>query len=109
MLPLFDPIQREFLSTEWEMGGRHLRLLIYCSPIFLFQTRDDMRRGDMISAASDSRWAFTLNMMALVLGLLGNLAWITYTIYLISIPSVPSVSYNVEYPTFANIHPFPMS
>ncbi|XP_031762211.1 proline rich transmembrane protein 1B-like [Xenopus tropicalis] len=80
------------------MGCSIANLLCCCFPIgiaaliFSIKTRDDISRGDMITAASDSRTAFTLNMVALGLGLVANLVWISYTIYALDMYGSPDSS-----------------
>ncbi|CAH2254343.1 proline-rich transmembrane 1-like [Pelobates cultripes] len=49
--------------------------------IYSCKTVDSMRRGDMIMASSESRTSFTLNMVALGLGIVGHVAWISFVIY----------------------------
>ncbi|XP_053546151.1 uncharacterized protein LOC128638298 isoform X1 [Bombina bombina] len=49
--------------------------------IYIIKTRDAVSRGDQASAASDSRTAFTLNMVALGIGIAVNIVWIAVVIY----------------------------
>ncbi|XP_063292095.1 proline rich transmembrane protein 1B-like [Pelobates fuscus] len=76
-----QPSYRDYL------GLSIMNLILCCFPIgiaatvFSCKVRESLRRGDMISAASDSRTAFKLNMVSLGLGIAGNLAWIAYVIY----------------------------
>ncbi|XP_053546153.1 proline rich transmembrane protein 1B-like isoform X3 [Bombina bombina] len=69
------------------MGLSIMNLLLCCLPIgiaaliFSCKTRDAVSRGDQASAASDSRTAFTLNMVALGIGIAVNIVWIAVVIY----------------------------
>ncbi|XP_063291489.1 proline rich transmembrane protein 1B-like isoform X1 [Pelobates fuscus] len=69
------------------LGLSIMNLLLCCFPlgiialIYSCKTVDSMRRGDMIMASSESRTSFTLNMVALGLGIVGHVAWISFVIY----------------------------
>ncbi|XP_073457724.1 interferon-induced transmembrane protein 1-like [Aquarana catesbeiana] len=49
--------------------------------VFSHKTRDAVRRGDSFAAGSYSRTAFSLNVAALVLGIISHITWISWTIY----------------------------
>ncbi|OCT71103.1 hypothetical protein XELAEV_18038012mg [Xenopus laevis] len=83
MIPAPQRIYKDYL------GCSITTLICCCLPIgiaalvFSCKTREDLIRGDMVSAAIDSRTAFTLNMVALGLGLVINITWIGFLIYYI--------------------------
>ncbi|XP_077312537.1 uncharacterized protein LOC143933498 [Lithobates pipiens] len=49
--------------------------------VFSHKTRDAVRRGDSFAAGSYSRTAFSLNVSALVLGIIAHICWISWVIY----------------------------
>ncbi|MEE6482116.1 hypothetical protein FKM82_013155 [Ascaphus truei] len=83
MMYVPQPTYRDYL------GLSIMNMLLCCLPIgiaatiFSCKTRDSVSRQDMASAESNSRTAFTLNMVALGIGLAINVAWIAYVIYAI--------------------------
>ncbi|CAH2318321.1 major prion -like [Pelobates cultripes] len=87
-----QPTYRDYL------GLSIMNLILCCFPVgiaavvFSCKTRDSLRRGDMISAASDSRTAFSLNMVALGLGIAANIVWVAYVIYVLLIIFIYSSS-----------------
>ncbi|KAG8547613.1 hypothetical protein GDO81_027942 [Engystomops pustulosus] len=65
-----------------------VNMILFCLPlgilalVFSLQTKDAIRQRDNVTAAQRSRSAFTVNVVALVLGLCGHIAWIAYVIYI---------------------------
>ncbi|XP_041426007.1 synapse differentiation-inducing gene protein 1-like [Xenopus laevis] len=81
-----QPVGRSYKDY---LGCSIVNLICCCLPIgiaaliFSFKTREDIIRGDMVSADSDSRMALILNMVALGVGLLLNVLSISIFIYYI--------------------------
>ncbi|KAM4652262.1 uncharacterized protein O3C94_014626 [Discoglossus pictus] len=69
------------------LGLSIMNMILCCLPlgiaaaIFSCKTRDDLSRGDIATAATNSRTSFTLNMVALGLGIAINIVWIGVVIY----------------------------
>ncbi|KAM5132233.1 interferon-induced transmembrane protein 1-like [Mantella aurantiaca] len=61
--------------------------------VFSAKTRDSVRHRDFTSAASNSHIAFSLNITALVLGLITHICWISWLIYY-------SVTYSKSYSSY---------
>ncbi|KAM5132234.1 synapse differentiation-inducing gene protein 1-like [Mantella aurantiaca] len=80
------------------LGLSIMNMICCCFPlgiaalIFSIQTRDAVSRQDAASAAANSRTAFTLNMVALGIGIAIHVIWIAYVIY-VSVVVSSTVSY----------------
>ncbi|XP_053307633.1 proline rich transmembrane protein 1B-like [Spea bombifrons] len=73
------------------LGLSIFNLICCCLPlgiaalVYSCKTRDSLARGDMVSASSESRTTFTLNMVALGIGITVNIIWIALVSYYTSI------------------------
>ncbi|XP_040183049.1 synapse differentiation-inducing gene protein 1-like [Rana temporaria] len=81
------------------LGLSIMNMICCCLPIgiaaliFSVQTRDAANRQDAISAQANSRTAFTLNMVALGIGICCHIVWIAYVIYISVVLSAAASSY----------------
>ncbi|XP_040182739.1 interferon-induced transmembrane protein 1-like [Rana temporaria] len=76
-----QPAYKDYLA--WSVVNLIFFNLIFgiVALVYSHKTRDAVRRGDSFAAGSYSRTAFSLNVTALVLGIIAHICWISWVIY----------------------------